>query len=195
MTHSRIKIIVAALVLGTLACGGVKAPAEQAISAADTALGTVAAEASKYVPAEFKSAQDVLAGAKASFEKGDYQTALVSAQEIPGQVSALRTAIEAKKAELTKAWDAMGGLPKVLDGIKARVGVLTQAKRLPAGLSAATLAEAKNGLTTLSQGWADASTAAQSGDLVAAVAKATAVKDEAGKIMTSLKMELPAGIY
>ena len=69
-----VRVAGAALVVGTLACANMKAPAEQAVNAADAALASVSGEASTYVPGELKSAQDTLVAAKTSLEHGDYQT-------------------------------------------------------------------------------------------------------------------------
>lgn len=175
-----------AVAVGAFACAGAKAPAEQAVGASDSALANVSAEASKYVPEELRSAQDTLASAKASLEHGDYQAALTSAQQIPGKVSALQTAIAAKKAELTKTWESMGGVSQMVDTLKARVATLSSARKLPAGISADVLADAKTGVATLNQAWADAMTAAQSGNIADAVAKGSAVKEQAAKLMASL---------
>jgi len=76
----------------------------------------------------------------------------------------------------------------MVDAIKARVTALSDMKKVPAGVSAAGLAEARGGLATLTQTWSEATAATQSGDFAAAVAKATEVKDRAGKVMTSLHM-------
>lgn len=76
-----------AVVVGAPACAGAKAPAEQAVAAADAALTSVSAEASTYAPEKLRSAQDTIASAKASLEHGDYRAALTGAQQILGGVS------------------------------------------------------------------------------------------------------------
>ena len=100
----------------------------------------------------------------------------------------MRTAIASKKAELTKSWDEMSSVPRMVEAIKARVTGLSAVKRLPSGVSVDSLNEAKGSLATLTQTWTAASTAFQSGNLPDAVAKATAVKEQATNIMAVLKM-------
>jgi hypothetical protein len=148
----------------------------------------VSGEASKYVPDDLRSVQDLLASAKASLEHGDYQAAVTGAQQIPGKVAALQTALAAKKAELTKAWDSMGGVSQMIDAVKARVTELSGAKKLPSGVSTEAVAEAKGSLAGLTQVWAEASTAAQSGDMAQAVAKASTLREQVAKIMAALRM-------
>jgi hypothetical protein len=84
----------------------------------------------------------------------------------------------------------MFSVPKMVEDIQARVAGLSAVKRLPAGVSADSLNEAKGSLATLTQAWTEASTAAQSGNLPDAVAKATAAKEQATKIMAALKMQV-----
>ena len=99
----------------------------------------------------------------------------------------------AKTAELTKKWEDMSaGLPKMVDALRSRVDILGQAKQLPAKVSKATFDEAKAGLATIDQTWAEAQAAFKGGKLEDALAKATTVKDKAAEIMTKLGMPVPA---
>ena len=169
-----------------------KAPAEAAIKATETTLNTVRAEASKYVPDQVKSLEDVLKSAKAAFDKGDYKVALASAKDLPAKATELGAAAAAKKAELTKTWeDLSGGLPKMAEAIKSRVDILSQSKKLPAGLDQAKFDSAKAGLAEVNKQWSDASEAYKSGNVADAISKAKVAKDKAVEAMTALNMQVP----
>jgi len=185
-------VLVVAL-LGT-ACGSAdKAPAEAAIKAADAALAAVRGEAAKFVPDQLKAVEDGLAAAKASFDKGDYTAALGTAKDLAAKAGDLSSAVAAKKADMTKAWTAAStGVPEMADAIQSRVDILSQSKKLPAGLDAGKLDAAKAGLADLDQMWTQASDAFKAGNLSDAASKASAAKTKAAEIMTALNMQVPA---
>ena len=192
-----------ALMLGTLmtallltACGSAdKAPAEAAIKAAEGALAAVRSDAAKFVPDQLKTLEDGLAGAKASFAKGEYAAALGAAKDLAVKAGDLSSATAAKRAELTRTWtSASAGVPEMAQAIQSRVDILSQSKKLPAGIDKDKLEGAKTSLATLKQSWADASVAYSAGNLTEAVSKAKTAKDKAVETMTALNMQLPAGV-
>jgi len=175
------------------ACAGQKVPAQAAITAAETAFSAVKAEAMQYVPDQAKGVQDALDAANAAFQKGDYAAALAAAKDVATKSQELASAAAAKKAELTKTWEGLSaGLPKMVDAIKSRVDILSQAKKLPANLDKAKLEDAKSGLAAITQTWQAASDAAKSGNVADALAKASTVKAKAVEIMGLLGMQVPA---
>jgi len=180
-------------VLSLVACESAdKAPAAAAIAAAQSVLDGVKGEAAKYVPDQVKAAEDALTTAKANFEKKDFKAALAVAQDVGAKAKDLRAAAAAKKAELTKAWEEMSaGVPQMAEAIKSRVDILSQSKKLPAGLDKTKLDGAKAGLAALNQSWTEASDAFKSGKVTDAVAKAKAAKDQAVEVMTALNMTVP----
>jgi hypothetical protein len=175
-----------------LSCSGAKAPAETAIKAAEDALAGVRTEAQQYVPDQLKSVEDALAAAKDSFAKGEYQQALTGAQDLAAKAKDLSAAVDAKKQELTTAWQSMsGGLPGMLDAIKSRVDMLSKSRRLPAGLDKDKFESVKASLATATQTWTDASNAFSGGNVMDAVEKAKALKDQAVEMMNALGMKPP----
>jgi hypothetical protein len=186
-----IALMIAALMF--VACESAeKAPAAAAITTAQAAVDGVKGEAQKYMPDQVKSLEDGLAGAKASFEKNDFKAALAGAQDVAAKAKDLGAAAAAKKAQLTKSWEEMSsGVPKMAEAIKSRVDILSQSKKLPAGLDKAKLDGVKTDLATLNQSWTEASGAYQSGNVNDAVAKAQAAKTKAVEIMTALNMTVP----
>lgn len=185
-------VVVAASVLLISCESADKAPAAAAITAAQSALDAVKTEAAKYVPDQVRSVEATLASAKASFEKQEYKAALTSAQDVAAKAKDIGAAAAAKKAELAKTWEDMsGGLPKMAEAIKSRVDILSQSKKLPAGLDKDKLEGAKTGLATVNQSWTEASDAYKSGNMADAIAKATAAKAKAVEVMTALNMSVP----
>jgi hypothetical protein len=83
------------------------------------------------------------------------------------------------------------GVPKMAEAIKSRVDILSQSKKLPAGLDKDKFEGAKAGLAALNQSWTEASDAFKSGNVSDAIAKATAAKTKAVEVMTALNMKVP----
>ena len=74
-----------------------KAPAEQAIKAAEEALNAAKGEAMKFVPDQVKSVEDALKAAKDTFTKGDYAGATSAANAVAAKAKDLVSASAAKK--------------------------------------------------------------------------------------------------
>jgi hypothetical protein len=184
-----------ALVVVASGCANQKAPAEAAIASAETAFSAVQADAVKYVPDQAKGISDAIAAAKDAVAKGDYQVALTNAQALPAKIADLTTAVTAKKAELTSTWTGLStALPKVVEAIQSRIGMLSKSKNLPAGLDKAKFEAAKTGLATVTATWTEATTAFAAGNLTDAIAKAESVKAQAVSVMGLLNMQVPAGL-
>lgn len=188
----RVVPIVLALGLAA-ACETQKVPAETAMKAAETAWATVSAEAAKYVPDQAKGIEDAMKSAKDALAKGDYAAVIKDAGALPAKIADVQKAVTAKKEEWTKAWSEMDTtLPATVAAIQSQVETLVKAKKLPAGVDKAAVDGAQAALATAQQTWSDAKAAFDKGDFQDALAKAAAVKDEAAKIMASIKMEMPA---
>jgi hypothetical protein len=177
------------------ACASDKAPAEAAITAAEQAVGSVMAEASKYVPEQAKSLQATLVAAKEKLAKGDYAVALSEAKSLTERTKEVASAAAAKKAELTKTWESMSnGLPRVMDAIKSRVDILSNSKKLPANMTADKLASAKSGLGDMTEQWTAATASFNGGNLPDAITKGAAVKTKAAEVLTTLGMPVPEAL-
>ena len=192
--YSFIVMILAAALLA--ACGSAdKGPAETALKAAEAAVSTAKAEVSKYMPDQASALDSGLAAARDKFNKGDFKAALSDAQTVTAKANELASAVAAKKAELSKAWQEMStGMPKVVEAIKSRVDILSQSKKLPAGITAEKFAEAKAGLAEITKQWSEATAASTGGNLTDALAKAAAVKKRAAEVLTALNMPVPEAL-
>jgi hypothetical protein len=187
-------VILAAAFLGS--CGSAdKGPAETALKAAEAAVNTAKAEVSKYLPNQVSALDAGLAAAREKFNKGDFKAALSDAQAVTAKANELASAAAAKKTELSKAWqDMSAGMPKVVEAIKSRVDILSQSKKLPAGMTAEKLAEAKTGLAEITKQWTEATAASTGGNLTDAIAKATVAKKKAAEVLTALNMPVPEAL-
>ena len=184
----RTKSIVLSLVLLASACfltacdNAKKMGADAAIKAADTTLTPILAEAQKYVPDQAKAVSDSLQQAKASFANGDYSAALDAAKGLPDQAKALVDAVKAKKDELTAKFNELNtSMPGLVGAAQSKFDALKKSHRLPAG--------ADDALASLKQTWGDASTSMKSGDLSAAMSKASAAKDKLMEVQKMLGMK------
>jgi len=178
------------------ACGSAdKGPAETALKAAEAAVNAAKTEVSKYMPDQASALDGGLAAARDKFNKGDFKGALSDAQAVTAKANELVSAVAAKKAELSKAWqDISTGMPKVVEAIQSRVDILSQSKKLTAGVTAEKFAEAKAGLAEITKQWSEATAASTSGNLTDALAKATAVKKKAAEVLTALNMPVPEAL-
>ena len=192
--YSFVIMILAATLIA--ACGsGDKGPAETALKAAEAAIDSAKGEASKYMPDQVKALDSSLAATREKLSKGDYKSVLSEAPALTSKAQEIASAAAAKKAELTKSWEGLSsGMPRVVDAIKSRVDILSQSKKLPAGMSAETLAQAKAGLSEITQQWTAATEASKGGNLMDAVAKASSVKVKAAEVLTLLKMPVPEAL-
>jgi hypothetical protein len=189
--------LLATLVACALAgCANQKAPAEQAVASAETALSAIRDAAQKYAPDQLQAVEAQLTAMKDNLNKGNYPAVLAAAPNVTSSISGLKEVADNKKAEadaaLAKAKDAWGPLstdvPKMVDEIQKHVDALTKSHHLPKGVTKDNLASAKSALDSMKAAWGDAANAAGSGDFTTAVSKAQSVKDQATDVMKSLKM-------
>jgi hypothetical protein len=176
-----------------------KAPAEAALKAAETAVATVGEEVERLAPDQVAAARQALASAKSMAEGKDFKGALAAAGEVPARVKAAVEAAQAKKeeaareaarvaAEARKAYDdAVSGLPRKVDALKARLAA--KGKKLPKGLTKAQAKKARAALQELEDGLARVEAKAKE-DAAAAAAEAAALQKKAADLMKQLKVKL-----
>ncbi len=177
------------------ACKDLKTPAQQALDSVTAAVNAVTESATIYAPQDLTGAENALTSLQQSFGLKEYQKVIDQCPQVLGQVDALKRTIEARKSELGTAWSALtSGLPGVVGAIQSRVDILSQAKKLPAGMTPDMLASAQQGLADMTAAWGAATAAANSGNLVDAVAQGDQVKMMAGKVMSALGMAVPPAL-
>ena len=184
------KYFAAAACVLAIACNSGKAPAEAALKLAEEAVNGARTEAEALVPDDFKSLSDDLAAAKDAYAKGDYKGALASAQSIQQRANDVMAKAKAKKDEMMASWNAISAdVPKMIEALKSRVDILSQSKKLPKGLDAATLSTAKDNLAAATSAWTDATAAQAAGKWSEAMAKANDSKAKATAAMSALGMQ------
>jgi len=189
--------VLATLAVLIAACANQRGPAEQAVTAAESALTNIRDMANRYAPDQLQAVDAQLSGVKDSLAKGDYKGVMAAMPALNTAISNLKDTATANQqqaeAASAKAKDAWGPLssdvPKMVDAISSRVDILSKSHHLPKGVTKDTLAAAKSGLDSMKSAWSDASNAATSGDYTTAVSKGQAVKDQASQIMQSLGMK------
>ena len=178
-----------------VSCGAGKGAATAAIQAAETAWAAAKDNVAKILPDDAKSIDEAIAAAKASLEQGDAKAALATAKDLPAKIQQLTAGLAAKEAELRGAWDSLNAsLPGVVSSVQKRVDILSKSKKLPAGIEQAAFDGAKSSFAEAKQMWTEAQSAQQNGNLGEAVVKASGVKDLLGKVLTALKMPVPAAL-
>jgi len=186
-------LVIFAAGLTVTGCSKAKGQAEVALKAAEKAISEVKPEAEKIVPDQIKALEATLSGAKEKFGKGDYSAALSDAQAIPGKVKEIVASLNAKKDELAKTWTNLDqGLPKMMEAIKSRVGILSKSKKLPANMTKEKFEEAKSGLDNALKDWETAKESFKGGKLAEAVTKGNTVKEKAVQVLQLLGMPVPA---
>jgi hypothetical protein len=178
-------------------CANQKAPAEQALAAAESSLTQIRDMAMRYAPDQLQAVDAQLSSLKDSDAKGDYKAVLAGIPNLNTAISSLKDTATQKQADAQaaadKAKDAWGPLssdvPKMVDAIQSRVDILSKSHHLPHGVTKDSLDAAKSGLDSMKSAWAQASQAATSGDFTTAVSKGQAVKDQATQVMQSLGMK------
>ena len=189
--------VLATLAVLIAACANQRGPAEQAVTAAESALTNIRDMANRYAPDQLQAVDAQLSGVKDSLAKGDYKGVMAAMPALNTAISTLKdtatTNQQQAEAASAKAKDAWGPLssdvPKMVDAISSRVDILSKSHHLPKGVTKDTLAAAKSGLDSMKSAWSDASNAATSGDYTTAVSKGQAVRDQASQIMQSLGMK------
>lgn len=189
MKRNFVSIVVslAVVVLFLAACADKKGPAELAMKAAEQAVATTKAEAVKFVPDQAAALEKALLSAKEKLAKEEYEAASAEAQAIPAKAAAVTMAAKAKKDELTKKWtDLTQGIPQMVEAIQTKIDDLSKLKKLPKGMTADIVAEAKSGLEAVKTDWAKAQDSLKTGNIADAISVAAAVKEKATKAMETL---------
>ena len=185
--------VIALIVFG---CTSQKEPAEHAVANINATLGTVHDAAAKYAPDGLQSVEAQVATLKDNLSKGDYQKVLADAPAVTTAVTNLREAAIAKQeeadtklAQTKQQWRTLSAdVPKMVAAIHSRLGELSKSRRLPKGVSKASVESAKASLESLNSTWTEATGAVANEDYAGGVGKGQAAKNKATEIMHELGM-------
>lgn len=171
------------LLVSTLAAACGKAPAEQALKAADAALEAARPEVEKYLPAEWQALSGAAAEARSRLEQGNYKEALVAAQGLLPKIQSAVTAAQNSKQGLMAGFEAMkGSLPGMLAVLSKQLAAHAAMKKLPAGIDKGAVVAAQAELSRVTQNWASALRAYDGGDIIKAVDTAFQVKTKVDEL-------------
>lgn len=189
---TRIAALAALLAVAT-ACSQ-KDPAQEAITAAESALAAVYEDAQKYVPERYAEVKAELETARAAFNEERYADAIAAVKDVPAHAEELAkeivTAKQQRLSELNSDWARLSGsLPGLLTGIGNRLGELGKMRRLPAGIDKQLLEEANAAYGSAQSAWDEAGAAFTAGDLEGAVGKARDAEAMAQDLVTRLGMQ------
>ena len=164
-----------------------KGPAEAALTAAQTAVDGVKAEATKYAPDQAKTLMASLTSAREAFDKGDYKMALEVANAIPAKAKEAAAAAAAKKDELTKSFqDLSASVGPMIEQVKVKIDALSAMKKLPKDMDKAKLEASKATLADIQKATGEAVETFKAGNLADAVTKGNAVKAKVVETMAAL---------
>jgi len=183
----RIALAVVPFALVVACTDAAKAPAEAAVAAAGAALQSLQGDVAKFAPEAVKGVQASYAKAKDLLEKQDYKGALAAAGEIPGKVKDAVSLSAANREKLAQAWNDLSSAgDKSVSDLKTKVASLSSAKKLPAGVTKATVEKANAGVASLEQGWQSVKQMVKDGAYEPAIAKAKELKALAEEILKSI---------
>lgn len=182
----RFVLLVLGLSLTLLApgCASPKKPAEAALAQAVTAWNAIKQQVLDVMPDEAPPIEAAIADATAKLSSGDFKGALTAATELGAKVKSVGEMLEARTNELTAKWkEISGGMPATIAKLEDK---LRGFKALPKGTPGAE--ESPQGqFAKLRTDWDAAQSAMLNGHLADAVAKATAVRDLAVKLLTDMQ--------
>jgi len=186
--------------MGTLlvfACANQRAPAQQAVAAAETALTAIHDAAAKYAPETLQTVEGQVATLKQNLAKGDYKEVLAAAPAVSTAIASLKkdagekqAAAETALAKTKQQWRTLNTeVPKLVADIHTQMDSLIKSHKLPKGVTKSSFEAAKEAAASLDSMWTEASNAVTSEDYAGAVTKAQAVKDKATELMHTLGMK------
>jgi hypothetical protein len=173
-----------------VACSRDKEPAEQALKSATEAVEKARAEGSKYAGDQFKALEDQLKAAKDQFDKKEYTQALQAAGGIAAKAQEVLKAAADKKAELTKAWQEFeSAIPQMMEAVKGRLDILSEAKKLPKDIDKDKLAALKSAFDEAGKAFDEAKSAAAAGEFAKAIESGKAIKAKIAEVAAGLGLQ------
>jgi len=182
----------AVLTLAILVIGGgcARQDATKALTESEQAINALPPEVQQFLAADYEQVKATHDQAREEFNGGSYKSATAKAKEAKAGADSLGARVEVRRAEFTREWADLGAtIPGEIAAVTARAAEVS--KKLPAGITAEAVADAKADIEKLPRHWDQANALAQSGQLVDAVLIGRELKVQCEKLMTALGV-LPA---
>lgn len=188
-------LLIGAATLLLAACAGNMKPADQAITAADSALDATGEDAKRYVPEQYNEVLGKLNALKTAFNKKNYDEVIAGAPAVQTAIKGLAEVAAAKKEEGMKAyaveWTALSvSVAAAIAAVEKRGEALEKAKKLPEGVD---LPTARRYVAEANNGWKQAQAAGNDGRMEAAVLSAKKALQRAQAAAKYLQLTLPPG--
>ncbi len=178
----------AAAAILMMGCGS-EEPANKAVAQATESVETLRPEATQFAPKELAAVDATLARMKANLAAEKYSAVIKDVPQINTEYAAAYEATNSMKtlsAAAHNEWEELNTeVPKTVQELESRVAALSGGA-LPKEISKETLASAKEELKGMKATWAEATSAASSGDTFAATDKGRAVQMKAEKLKDQL---------
>lgn len=177
------------------ACSREKEPAQQAFAQVQAAVEPVSADLEKYAPEEYGKLNDLVGQMRTKLNDGDYHAVLVLRAQAMSQLILTSGETAKRKLQMNRKlaadWQALSvAVPKLISDVSARAAALHGAKKLPADVSAASLAQAEAQIPSLNAGWKSILDMAKTGSTDVVTAKAQELKKQCVQIGALLGMKL-----
>ena len=150
--HFFSSLVAACVLLVVAACASRQMePARKIIAEIETAVVESGTEPARYTPDALKDVNEQVAVLKSRFEQEDYAGVLASAPATLAAARNLPAVAAARKAELHKLleqeWANLSAeVPQQIEAVRIRIDGLAHQKTLPAGITAAMVDPARQGL-------------------------------------------------
>jgi hypothetical protein len=183
----KLSVVLSVIVLLLAACNSQKQPAEAAFAQAQASVAPVSAELEKYAPEEFAKLTALLDDMKSKLNSRDYAGAVALRAQVMGQLVAASGAAGQRKNELLKQfsndWQTLAAsIPQLLAQLNSRENYLQGVGKLPKGVGAEGVQQAKQALIDLDSQWAAAMNAARNRDPESALTKAHEIQKRGAEI-------------
>lgn len=175
-------------------CASQQDTAARVVAESKATLDVLREEASRLAPEQYAAAESALRSMQQKLEQRDYASVLGAFPGLTVQLTELKAATVAKRAELEAAlerarsqWSAFSTeLPGRLDALQQRVDELGRAAKLPEGIDRALLERARKTLEELRGAWSQALEAAAQGRVPDAAEQAREARERAAQLEAEL---------
>lgn len=194
---ARLILAVAAASLLVAGCAKQRGSANEALENIENSLAEVRDDAKRYAPDGLKGVESQLERLKQSYEAKDYDNVLAGTPQLEKAVGSLKQAVSTGKEHARAAlavakneWPNLSTeVEQTINAIQARVDTLSNARRLPRGISKDEFEGAKAAFESMKAQWADASAEFKDGDAVEAAAKGRTVKGMGDELVERLDVK------
>lgn len=174
-------LLISAMTLVLAACADKQKPADQAITAADSALDAVSEDAKQYVPQKYNEVLAKVNALKIAYNRGNYDSVIADAPAAMTAVKGLADVAAAGKAEGMKSfgveWETLSvSVPKYIEDVQNRGAALENSKKQPEGIN---LVSARRAIADANARWKQAEASGKEGRMEAAVVNAKKAQQRA----------------